>query len=404
MWCGIGRVVGISGTIRLWCLLTLAVVISGCSSDSSSDAGNDRQNGRSNSSYSDGQGRTSIGVGRVIAAGTMTAARAAHTATLLPDGRVLIAGGCTLDSCEIEEDGASAELYDPKVGSFAKTGTLDTERVSHTATLLPNDEVLLVGGWDRDGVLASAELYDPAVGDFSPTGSMATPRAAHTATLLPSGRVLISGGYNGTHSVPSAEIYNPKTGTFSRTSSMVTPRSAHAAALLPNGQVLVTGGSDSQEDTVASAEIYDPDTGRFIRTGNMMVDRYKHAATRLRDGKILILGGSNADDFNGKYASAELFDPASGTFTAVDEMDAERFKLPDAVATLSSGEVLVGGDDERAEIYDPASEAFRTVHGSLGAARSFATVTTLSEGRALIAGGYDQNLRLAARTWLYVPK
>jgi len=139
----------------------------------------------------------------VIAAGAMTAARAAHTATLLPDGRVLIAGGCTLDSCEMEEDGASAELYDPRGGSFAKTGTMGTERVSHTATPLPNGEVLLAGGWDRGGVLASAELYDLAAGVFPPTGSMTTHRAAHTATLLPSGRVLIAGGHNGNKSVPT---------------------------------------------------------------------------------------------------------------------------------------------------------------------------------------------------------
>ena len=399
-----GRAVGIHRTIRLWWLLTLVVVVSGCSSDGSFTTGNERHNGRSDSSYQDGRDRTSTGVGRVIAAGTMTAARAAHTATLLPDGRVLIAGGCTLDSCEIEEGGASAELYDPRVGSFAKTGTMGTERVSHTATLLPNGEVLLVGGWDRDGVLASAELYDPAAGDFSPTGSMATRRAAHTATLLPDGKVLIAGGYNGDQSVPSAEVYDPRTETFSRTGSMATPRSAHAAELLPKGRVLATGGSDSQEAIVASAEIYDPLTGRFARTDNMTVNRYKHAATRLRDGRILILGGSNADDFYGKYASAEVFDPASGTFAPVGDMDAERFKLPDAVATLSSGEVLVGGDSERAEIYDPESKAFRTVHGSLGAARNFATVTTLSEGLALIAGGYDQNLHLASRTWLYVPE
>src|SRR5215210_1209453 len=232
---------------------------------------------------------------------------------------------------------------------------MGTERVSHSATLLPNGEVLLAGGWDRDGPLASAEIYDP------------------------------------------------RTGTFAHTGGMATSRSAHAAALLPNGRVLVTGGRDSREDIVASAEIYDPDTGRFIRTGSMMADRYKHAATRLPDGKILILGGSNGDDFYGRYASAELFDPASGTFTAVDDMNAERFKLPDAVATLSSGEVLVGGDDEHGEIYDPATRAFRTVHGTLGAARNFATVTALSKGRALIAGGYDQNLHLAARTWLYIP-
>ena len=394
---------GILRPVRPWWLLTLAIVIWGCSSDGLFTKGEDRHHGRSDGAYADGQGRSSIGVGRVISAGTMTVARAAHTATLLPDGRVLIAGGCTLDGCEMEEDGASSELYDPRDRSFAKTGEMGTERVSHTATLLPNGKVLLAGGWDRDGLLANAELYDPAVGAFYPTGRMFTHRASHTATLLRDGRVLIVGGYNGNQSVPNAEIYNPRTETFSRTGSMVTPRSAHAAALLPNGRVLVTGGSDLQEDVVASAEIYDPGTGRFNRTDNMMVNRYKHAATRLQDGRILILGGSNADDFYGQYASAELFDPAAGTFAAVDDMNAERFKLPDAAATLSSGEVLVGGDNKRAEIYDPGSKAFRNVHGSLGAARSFATVTTLSEGRALIAGGYDQNIHLAARTWLYVP-
>jgi Galactose oxidase, central domain len=127
----------------------------------------------------------------------MTAARAAHTATLLPDGRVLIAGGCTLDSCELEEDGPSAELYDPRVGNFAKTGTMGTERVSHTATLLPNGEVLLAGGWDRDGVLASAELYDPESKDFRTVhGSLGAARNFATVTTLSRGRALIAGGYD----------------------------------------------------------------------------------------------------------------------------------------------------------------------------------------------------------------
>jgi hypothetical protein len=255
MRCSSWRAVGILEPVRPWWLLTLAIVIWGCSSNGSFTKGED--NNRSNSPYTEGQGRSSISVGKVIFAGTMTVARAAHTATLLPDGHVLIAGGCTLDSCEMEEDGASAELYDPRGRSFQKTGGMGTERVSHTATLLRDGKVLLAGGWDRDGPLANAELYDPAAGTFSPTGRMFTHRAAHTATKLRDGRVLIAGGYNGNQSVPSAEIYNPRTETFTRTGSMVTPRSAHAAAFLPNGQVLVTGGSDSQEDVVASAEIYD---------------------------------------------------------------------------------------------------------------------------------------------------
>ncbi|MDQ4128484.1 MAG: hypothetical protein M3151_11140 [Actinomycetota bacterium] len=399
------RAASITRTVHLWWLVILPAILSGCPSDGMFTEGDARHKNRSDVSYADGPGRTAIGVGRVVAGGTMTVGRAAHTATLLPDGRVLIAGGCTLDSCEMGDAGASAELYDPRKGSFVRTARMDTERVSHTATLLPNGKVLLVGGWERDGVLASAELYDPVAGDFSPTGTMTAPRAGHTATSLPDGKVLIAGGYDGDQSVASAEIYNPRTGLFMPTGGMATPRSAHAAALLPNGRILVTGGSDAQENIVASAEIYDSSTGEFLQTDSMMVARYKHAATRLRKGgKVLILGGSNGEDFHGKYASAELFDPDSGTFTTVDNMNAERFKLPDAVATLKSGEVLVGGDDERVELYDPASKTFSTVRGSLGAARNFATVVPLPEGRALIAGGYDRNLHLTARTWLYLPE
>ena len=386
---------------RLWWipLLMTALLVCSCGAFSGSGGGFDGER-------AEGAGKKSSpskAEGWVVAAERMTVSRAAHTATPLPDGRVLVVGGCSLEGCEMADEGATAELYDPVARSFARTGTMGVERVSHTATSLPNGKVLVAGGWDRDGVLSSAELYDPATGDFSPAGDVATGRAAHTASLLPDGRVLLCGGYDGERSLADAEVYDPKTNSFSGTDDMQTPRSAHATALLNDGRVLVTGGSDSRENVVATAEIYDPDEGEFTRTGEMTVNRHKHAATTLEDGRVLVLGGSNADDFYGKHASAEVFDPESDTFTAVSDMSAERFKLPDAVATLEGDSVLVGGGDERAEIYDPGSEVFRVVRGDMGAARMFATTTPLAGGRALITGGYDQDINPTSKTWMYVP-
>lgn len=409
---GRDRVV-LARSMRIWWLPLLATVVLMYSCESPSGSGSDvgerRAEGRDESALSAdaaaGRGSSPIiAEGRVIVAKRMTVPRAAHTTTPLPDGRVLVVGGCTLEGCEMADEGATAELYDPFARSFAETGSMTTERVSHTATPLLNGKVLVVGGWDSDGVLSSAELYDPATSAFSPAGDMSTGRAAHTASLLPDGRVLLAGGYDGDRSLADAEIYDPGTESFRRTGDMETPRSAHAAALLADGRVLLTGGSDSRENVVASAEIYDPGEGEFIRTGDMAAARHKHAAAALEDGRVLVLGGSDADDFYDKHASAEVFDPETDTFTAAPGMSMERFKLPDAVAALDRGEVLVGGDGEHAEIYSPGSEGFRVVRGNMETARMFATATPLTNGAALIAGGYDQDINPTSKTWLYVPE
>jgi hypothetical protein len=339
----------------------------------------------------------------MVVAAEMSLPRAAHTATLLKDGSVLVAGGCTLDGCEMSSEGATADLYDPRTRSFAATGSMTTERVSQTATLLSDGRVLVAGGWNRDGVLKSAELYNPATGAFSPTGDMANARAAHTASLLPDGRVLLAGGYDGERSVSGAEVYDPDTNRFARTGGMKTARSAQDAALLPDGRVLVTGGMDVRDDVVQSTEIYDPGQGRFVGANDMSAARYKHAAVPLDTGKILVLGGSDEDDFYGKRASAEVYDPERDTFAAVSSMNTKRFKLPDAVATLAGGRVLVGGDGRHAELFNPDSGTFRLVRGDMGSARAFATTLTLTDGKALVAGGYDENINLTNMTWLYVP-
>lgn len=340
----------------------------------------------------------SVSSGQVVPIVDLSVARAAHTATLLPNGTVLLVGG-------LQSAGATAESYDPARESFIPGGRMVSERAGgHAAVLLPTGSVLLTGGWTGPAVTASAEQYDPGTNTFSVAGTMNSPRSAHTALLLPTGKVLIAGGFDGRQRLESAELYDPHTGTFTLTGSMGEPRSEYAAVVLLDGRVLVTGGNRSSGQVLASAEIYDPITGTFRRIGNMTMIRHKHAATALRDGKVLIVGGSDARDGRGRYASAELFDPTTGTFTGVNAMSAERFKILHAVVLLRTGEVLVAGGAERAEVYDPATNRFRISTGSVGADLSFSTATLLRDGRVLIAGGYDSRIQPTTGAWLYRPR
>jgi len=137
------------------------------------------------------------------------------------------------------------------------TGSMTTARASHTATLLPGGKVLIVGGSDASSTLATAELYDPVAGTFTATGTMATARCWHTATLLPSGQVLIAGGTGDAGSLASAELYDPPLGTFTATGNMTATRETFTATLLSSGEVLIAGGLGSSGN-LASAELYDP--------------------------------------------------------------------------------------------------------------------------------------------------
>jgi len=273
------------------------------------------------------------GAGTFAATGSMSVTRAFHTATLLSNGKVLVAGG----------HDASAELYDPTSGKFAATGSMSVGRSSHTATLLANGKVLIAGGQNVSGTLATAELYDPSSGTFTATGTMAASRTSHTATLLANGKVLIAGGSNSAGELATAELYDPTTGSFSAANSMVSKRAFHVATLLSSGNVLVTGGL-ANNVLLSSAEVYDVVAGSFTATGAMMTARDSHIAILLANGTVLVAGGSSA-------FTAELYNTGSGTFTQTGSMEAVRV-LPAAVL-LQDGRVLVSGGSEinSAELY-----------------------------------------------------
>lgn len=334
--------------------------------------------------------------GSIAPTSNMTAPRSGHTATLLPSGQVLIAGG-------MERNGVfydSAELYNPATGSFnVIPRRMSTQRVGHIATLLPNGKILIAGGWSNAGVQASTELYDPATGAFAPTGSMAVGRGDSSATLLQSGKVLVAGGEN-EHALSSAEVYDPATGEFTPTGKMNAERTMHTAVLLPNGKVLIAGGGEYRHP-LASAELYDPTTGTFSVTGEMSVPRYKQAALLLPDGSVLVVGGSDGRDWQGRYASAEIYNPAKAVFSTVGNMNTARFKLPEAVTLLKNGKVLIAGGGEQVELYNPATSSFSVSTGRMDAARFYSTATLLRDGRVLIAGGYDNHSLASTKAWVY---
>jgi len=442
--------------------------------------------------------------GTFTAIGSMNAARVDPTATLLNNGTVLFTGGWTI-SGTAEVPLSSAEVYDPVAAAFTMTGSLNSVRATQTATLLPNGTVLVVGGLDADGSVASAEYYEPgtltpagltsvtvsaapqttpatptispgayqrfiasgtfaggnqqlhavtwsssdsstvqisndaqnpgaavAVGSpatvqpitmtaaagtisgtatlnvrptgFVTTGSMQVAREDFMATVLNNGMVLVADG-DGSSGVPAAaELYNPATGTFSATGTPLVPRYFGTATLLENGMVLIAGGSFTG-NTLASAELYNPATGIFSATGSLNSGRYFHAATLLNNGMVLITGGQTSS--SSFLASAELYNPATGQFTVTGSLNIARGQL--TATRLDDGTVLIAGGQGTggafvgsAEIYDPASGSF-AVSASLNTPRVFHTATLLPNGTVLIAGGVVSSSSASASAELYNP-
>jgi hypothetical protein len=317
---------------------------------------------------------------------TMTSGRAEHTATLMPStGNVLMAGGFGAGMAVLN----TAELFNPATKTFtASTHTMLAHRQDHTATLLPNGKVLIAGGFNGSSNLNTAEVYDPIADTFTATTNpMSSARRFANAALLPTGKVLIVGG-----GVNTADLYDPSTNSFTAsTHTMVIGRSNASATLLPKGRVLIAGGFNGAD--LSSAEVYDPDTDSFAATGNnMIVARAQATALLLPNGKVLVAGGIGT---GGPLKSAELFDPAAGSgagmFSAASTMIEARQMATSAL--LPNGNVLivggmgVSGPLTDGEVYDFVHDTFNAVAGNTSMPRANSTSTLLQNGAVLIAGG-----------------
>ncbi len=348
----------------------------------------------------------------------------AATVTLLADGEVLIAGGGDAHASAVD----IAEIYDPRTDSFrpAGNGLMTTPRTDHAASLLMDGRVLIAGGMNRMGKpLSSAELFDPKTGKFVLTAEMAEARYLATATLLPDGRVLIAGGASTAEgsggpdqerreveSLDTAELYNPMTGTFAPAgkaervfdltsgkflmhASMNAARREQTATLLTSGplkgQVLLVGGLGAKGKPIAAAELYNPAINAFTPTGAMMVERAYQTATELRDGRVLIAGGTDAT--NQSLATAELYDQATGKF-ALTAAPMEHARYQQTATLLNDGRVLLAGGANNAgvlsyaEIFDPGSGRFLPA-ALMKDYRMAAGGVLLHNGCVFIAGGYN---------------
>jgi N-acetylneuraminic acid mutarotase len=333
--------------------------------------------------------------GSWTATGAMLEARTNHTATQLLDGRVLVTGGLTYDSSGLANILGSAELYDPTTRQWTATGAMLGIRAGHTATLLPDGKVLVAGGsacTDYDGCpLASAELYDPNTGAWTATGAMLGAGTGRTATLLGNGKVLVVEGVSNFEPVASAELYDPTTGSWSTAAAMADARSGATATLLLGGKVLVAGGdSGSSAGLLSTVELYDPSSDSWTPTSAMLEHDVGHTATLLLDGRVLVVGGGLGTSAG---ASTELYDPTTGLWTATGAMPEGR--IYHTATLLPGGRVLVAGGANgvvdpfplvSVQLYDPGTGSW-TATASMIMAHSNHTATLLRDGTVLVLGG-----------------
>jgi hypothetical protein len=334
--------------------------------------------------------------------GSMATPRTSFTATLLQDGRVLVAGGVTPDPERVTDKVSSAaELYDPASGIFTPTGSLLGARAGHTATLLEDGRVLIVGGTGGRGHAREAELYDPMEGTFSSAGTLGATQQGHSATRLIDGTVLITGG---TDVGASLMRFDPTTGAFADVGSLVVPhRWGHTATLLEDGRVLLAGGLTGTIP-LETAELYDPELMAAVPTGSMSRARWQTSAVLLPDGDVLVIGGTvGGDRSEPAISTVERYRVAYGVFSPSAPLLEVR---ANATATLlPGGEILVAGGAEAgdsccrplrsdalvpvAELYDPVSQDV-VVTDTMRQPRKDHVAVLLADGRVLIVGGVGE--------------
>jgi hypothetical protein len=276
----------------------------------------------------------------------MQTSRAGFTATRLPSGKVLVAGGYGPDMHRTP----TAELYDPASNSWSSTGSMVVGRVNFAAAALADGRVLAVGGRIPSGPITNAEIYDPASGRWAAVPNMSTPRERPTATTLSDGRVLVAGGVirDGPtlYATASTEIYDPRTNGWTAAASMRVARADHTATLLLDGKVFVAGNGGDAAD---STEVYDPATNAWSAAARMPIDRRSHVAVRLNSGQVLLLGGLFGQ--SGFSATADLYDPAKDTWSTAGEMGGLRGEV--RASLLDDGRVVVVGADWAVRTYQP---------------------------------------------------
>ena len=318
----------------------------------------------------------------------MSITRSEHTATLLPDGRVLVVGGNYWIT--------SSEIYDPVLNAWTAAGNLSTARIGHTATLLSNSQILVLGSRDSYGSPRAerAELYDLATGRWRLDGEPQINRDGHTATLLMDGNLLVAGGDTG-FSITTAELYTAATGQWSDTGNMRSVRIGHTATLLPDGRVLVVGGSGSP---ITVAELYDPASGEWRATGPMKEQRVAHTATLLLDGRVLVVGvlptsggPYPAPGFPELIPSTEVYSSTTNTWATGAPMSTPRWGhtatlLPDGRVIMIGGYSWYGQVQNSVEIFDPASNRWYPAR-PLSSPRTNHTATLLADGTILVVGG-----------------
>jgi hypothetical protein len=359
-------------------------------------------------------------------AGTLSVGRYAPAAALLPDGRVLLAGGYSFETGRTD---STSELFDPVPSSWAEGPRMRFDRNFPLALPLPGGDALFIGGFRvRAGTTATTERLDARALRFA-----AEPAPAHeerelaSAAPLPDGRFLITGGYSTLQrkTLDSAEIYDPKADRFTPTAgSLHHRRFGHASAVLPDGRVLIVGGKVlATDDDVLPAELFDPTSGQFAETGSLAAGRDRCTAWLVADKSspvaekgavVLVAGGSARQGGTLPAKRCELYDPAAGTFRLGPELIRDR--MAHAATPLDGGRVLLtggwSGSDNRttrqAELWDPASAAFRSA-GTMRVGRHDHAAVRLRDGRVLVAGGKEAPARngiespLEAETWTPSP-
>lgn len=340
----------------------------------------------------------------LVSVGTLKTPRVNHTATLLSNGRVVIASGET-GSTSVVTAISSVEIYDPTSRSFDNEGTMIMPRSNQTATLLANGTILFAGGQDELGnALSSAEIYDPATSTSVLTGPMTTPRISASAVALDDGRVLIAGGSNGSDPLGSVDIFDPSSGTFSSMGSVSKVSGALTATRMLDGRILLAGG-DASSGSSYIADVFDPLAGGVVSSAPMAISHGNATSCLLSDGTVMVVGG--LDDSKQVNSTAEIYNPTNDSFESpIQLLDGRAFNsttvLPNGSVLLAGGVDSYGNAIASVERFSPGKGISEPI-GTMVPPRYGHTATLLADGSVLIVGGRQTSDWVLSEADLYYP-